>query len=300
MSGKTDEPDLERQRVQAEIDKLRAETDVLLRRPGFVERNWVPLLTVIAATVGGLGGLAALLNVFVQIHSLPYTDVRSELDARTKAIEAIKLRDELSAEADNLKSGNAVLVKTIKDRMALSGSLQANITKLKNQLASAREQLAHTHSELIDVSSVLHLSGQAALANRVSLLVAGSAPPAGQDQLAPGLLAYVFYQDGPSHDAISGLKTYLVKHQITTASAEQLSPDNWRLFHPDQVRYFHREDKDKAEQVAVLVNDYLTSQCPSHPDVPAALHDADADGSTPPGDFEIWIGFECRKQPVAN
>ena len=123
--------DLEQERLKAEIAKLKAEVDHLGKPPNLLSQ-YGPL---VIGVIGALGGLAALLNVWVQIANLKYTQSGELLSAREEAIRVLKLKDDATMAV-------ATLAKQREDLLQQLGELKPKYAEATTARAALQDQAA--------------------------------------------------------------------------------------------------------------------------------------------------------------
>ena len=255
--------DLARLRAEAEIEKLRAETDSLRRPQTFFARNWLPLVTGIGGLVTALGGSAALITALAQFDS-------TSSYWREKIIEAKQIQ---------LKSGQDALAAQIAEKNARASEqdIAARTDKLRTENEDLELQVK-SNAALVEGLKIQALTFQ----KQIAALQEKHPDPTAAPQRD---LVYLQISDNATRASIAGFQE-LLKSWGFAAPGIELVP---RQF-DNEVLYFQQgSDAIKAVNLAKSTNDYLDNDCPGHPRLSAKFRQVKA----PTAQFEIWVNFHC-------
>ncbi len=243
--------ELERERLRAEIAKLRAEAASLGKPPDFLSRYGALAVGII----GALGGLAALLNVWVQIANLKYTQSGELLSAREETIRVLKLKEDATAAvADLAKQRDSYLQQL--------GTLQTKYTESATARAALQDQ----------VRTAVRPPAQATVA-----------PAGGPAPAAPKTVQIFVRNDRQLAQVKSGCAAKLTAagYAISGVQSVTSGPVN------DEVKYFWQADAKQAEALRTLMNS-CGLQVPEE-NVVWITGDPDS-ANSPRNFFEIWGG----------
>ncbi|WP_372781929.1 hypothetical protein [Phenylobacterium sp.] len=244
--------DLEAQRLAAEIDKLKAETESL-RRPPPLQKY-----IVYAAVVGALSGVAAILQVGLQLRTLTYDQLQKRFEIENQTIDA-------RAAADRARS----------DETAARATLAAEQQKFQ-VVAAQLSDAVEKKREANDAESAY----RSALAKSVGQKQALAGHAAGAPSATRGVVQ-IFLRQGAS--AGSACADLLSRNGLSVGGVEQVShgPRN------DEVKYFWPGDEAMARTVGNLV-----AGCGLKvPDFNLMLITDDPGSASSPHKYvELWVG----------
>jgi len=248
-------PDLQEQKLQAEIDKIKAEVTKLetetasLKRPFILKPgSWIPLLAGIAALVGSLTQWA-------------------------KTAEELKAAEAKKSEVVSYNAGlTNQLEQQDKERELNKAETAQQITKL------IEEKLAQLpKSKQLDKAAISALGQQAAQA---------IAKPEVQYVSLPRKVV-IQYRDDKLRELSAKLQQVFNSQGIPSPPPEQVNI-NFR----NSVRFAYNSDKANAEKIADITQKFLQEQnCPLKLDL---QYHPESQTTQKPGAIEVWIDPICK------
>jgi chromosome segregation ATPase len=278
--------DVEAAKLQAEIDKIRAETDALRKPTAVSLTNWV-------AVIGGAGALvAAITGTIIQWRVSDFQIERQKLEAQAKVLEfqqqIFKLKEE-RREIEEAKSAALNEVKAAQERVTLA---KAELDKIQGQATGALATLKNQTANL--VANVATTIGGAAAAREVEKAVTeatqslsslrDSATAASSYLARQNKTAYLQFKGGLSRDTMRGFQTQLQTAGYNVPGIERVAAN-----YSSEIRYFKTEDEPLGKDVAAIASKYFADKCGLQAPVPAKL----VAQSKSQVQVEVWISLNC-------
>lgn len=219
--------DLERQRVQAEIAKLEAETTIL-RRQGWSKA--ADVAKVIGAVVATIAGLYAVITTYriTQLETRLAVSEREQAERERSA--ATLARDRAQAEVRQVQAAKASVERELATLVAKVQSAQQDIVRLTGEAPSRKVDL----SSLRTVSGNLESASENAARSLPFVFIVPARP--GQSNLV-SKLAFVVALNGARAGASSPLRNIRNAPAIT------------------QLHFFKESDRAEAERLAAAMRE---------------------------------------------
>lgn len=284
---------LQLEKLEREIAKLKAEFVDLSRSPWSKPANVVPML------IGILGVTGAWVQYVHSTEKFAMATERFEAVKQKHEEELEKRADKLAAAQRNLAEAERKFADKQKELVSVQNDLEGRkqdydqmvrLTSLKQiELQDAQERFAKLQAEINDVASAggatsqgnARLAGLAADAGR-------AATQAGQQASRP--LVYIQFRGTLQRTLMRQLQEQLQAENYQAPGVERVAGS-----YGNSVRYFFSEDSDTADKVSAIVNRFFVLKgCPLSPPGSPQLVDPRSLSATPArGQIEIWIHHSC-------
>lgn len=242
----------EAEKFEAEAAKIRAETAALARAPWKQPSIIIPVLLAVA---GGVGGLTA-----------------AYFDWRIRASEFAKQELDLQRRLLTLRQ----------EEFELNNVLPRQRAALESQTAALRLEAERLAQEVTAARSTLASQGAAGAQATASLADIGSrvaSTTAALDRAR--YIVFLHFRGMLSRDLMRDLQAKLVTIGYRAPGIERIDSN-----FGNDIRYFHDDDREAAEETAMLVRKAFAGPC----QLRQSLAVRRLDLAAPRGSIEVWIG----------
>jgi hypothetical protein len=255
-------------RAQAEIEKIRAETEALRRPAPYTWTNWIPL-------IAGLGALfTATVGGVIQWRLTDLQIERQKIEADRKTVDAQKATVSAQEEVLKLKSERAD-IETAK-KLAIT-----ELTAAREKLDTARLDFDRIQSE---ARAALEKTNDPTTRQTLTSVVS-SATAASNTLARRSQLVYLLFRGGVSREILKELQTLLGGAGYSVPGVERVGST-----YTSEVRYFRSEDEEDAKQIASLATRLFTEKKCT---IPSPILPKFAAVQTPPNQIDVWISLSC-------
>ncbi len=239
-------------KVEAEAEKLRAETQALARAPWRQPSIYIPLLLAIA---GGIGGLSA-----------------GYFDWKIRTSEFAKQELEMQRRILTLRQ----------EEFELGNLLPRQRAALEAQTAALRLEAERLAQEVAAAQAALASQGAAGAQAAASLADIGSrveTTTAALDRAR--YTVFLHFRGALSRDVMRNLQQRLVTIGYRAPGIERIDSN-----FGNDIRYFHADDRDAADEIARIVREAFGGDCTLRQPLATRSMNLPA----PRGNIEVWIG----------
>lgn len=120
--------------------------------------------------------------------------------------------------------------------------------------------------------------------------IAGTAPVS----LPGGRLVFIQYADKTVRAVLDRVRTQLIDGGFVAPGLQLLDRRYFELGNPDEVKYFHAEDRALADRVAGIVNKELADICSNPPKLVVPSKAAYAKNPDATTQLEVWLRSGCN------